>query len=284
MAATINSSACAFAGDSDLYGLGLRLGSYIQWFSLVGAYHWAPRTVPNLTVGIGILQLAMLITLVWKTSTANDGDVLYNVGALVITIFGSGGGLSAQANGILQSSTHIKMTRLSLIGYDLLVLGFGVYNIWFWFKGISILSDPPCTPYAFLFAKVDLHGWFTTFSRVFSVVVLICTVLRLSAELASLPYAWSNRGKWLFDPEHRSLKTTRGAQLNWKVALAGQCLALGIFVAAIECIIDWNHIEDVSTLASTGQLIPLIVGISGFLQVATNIYNEITANEGSATS
>jgi hypothetical protein len=43
------------------------------------------------------------------------------------------------------------------------------------------------------------------------------------------------------------------------------------FVASIELTIRWNHIEGVSTIRTTGQLIPFIIGIASFGQAVKKV-------------
>lgn len=40
---------CKPQGDADLYGLGVRIASYISWFTTVVAYHkWPDKTVSRI--------------------------------------------------------------------------------------------------------------------------------------------------------------------------------------------------------------------------------------------
>ena len=51
-------STCSFEGDDNLYGLGVRIGSYLQWLTVGLAYNFAPKK----TVGLVKNVLAFVLT------------------------------------------------------------------------------------------------------------------------------------------------------------------------------------------------------------------------------
>lgn len=87
-------------------------------------------------------------------------------------------------------------------------------------------------------------------------------------QIRGLLVNWSDRKAWLFGNSSTAGSTARSTpalQLDWRIELAGQSSALGLFISIIEITIRWNHIVGVDSLKSTGQLIPLIIGICGLL-------------------
>ncbi|CAG2007264.1 unnamed protein product [Fusarium graminearum] len=62
-------SECSVEGDPDLYGLGVRIASYVTWFTTIFAYHIFPQK----TIAAG---------------TANTGEVY------LMTVLGVGGGFA----------------------------------------------------------------------------------------------------------------------------------------------------------------------------------------------
>ncbi|MCJ1395507.1 hypothetical protein MMC18_008393 [Xylographa bjoerkii] len=53
-----------------------------------------------------------------------------------------------------------------------LVAGIGIYNVWFWFSGIEVLTADSCPTYIFLFYKANILGGVRTFFKVVSIVYI----------------------------------------------------------------------------------------------------------------
>jgi hypothetical protein len=61
---------CASEGNTDMYGLGVRLGFYIQWYAIILA-NWLSikgQEVQNLRFGYGCLNFATFLAIVVSTS------------------------------------------------------------------------------------------------------------------------------------------------------------------------------------------------------------------------
>jgi hypothetical protein len=60
-------SVCGFSGNSDVYGLGVRLGTYLQWLSSIIALNLS-REEANFMYGMNVCyQLATLAGTIWVT-------------------------------------------------------------------------------------------------------------------------------------------------------------------------------------------------------------------------
>ena len=60
-------------GDEDLYGLGLRLGSYLQWLTFIVFYHLENENIVRTITAPWILEL--------------HADILYSFGSSVASAF-----------------------------------------------------------------------------------------------------------------------------------------------------------------------------------------------------
>lgn len=106
-------SECSVEGDPDLYGLGVRIASYVTWLTTIVAYHIFPEktvsiinpdsdVIQNLVhtylhyvkhdslIVNCILQFSLLIATIYKIAagTANTGEVY------LMTVLGVGGGFA----------------------------------------------------------------------------------------------------------------------------------------------------------------------------------------------
>ena len=75
---------CQFSGNSDMYGLGIRLGYYLQWFGAIFASWIAPSEVNSLRFSIDLFVAATFLALV--ILTANDADSLEPVEIYIVLL------------------------------------------------------------------------------------------------------------------------------------------------------------------------------------------------------
>ncbi|KAH8629343.1 hypothetical protein IG631_16600 [Alternaria alternata] len=59
---------CELSGNSDMYGLGIRIGSYLQWLSLLIAARYVPSELPGLRTSNAFFTSATFIGLVVETA------------------------------------------------------------------------------------------------------------------------------------------------------------------------------------------------------------------------
>lgn len=78
---------CEFSGDPDMYGLGIRIGSYLQWLSLLIAACYVPSELPGLRTSNAFFASATFIGLVVETAL-NDLEVT-EIYITMLLVFGS---------------------------------------------------------------------------------------------------------------------------------------------------------------------------------------------------
>lgn len=59
---------------------------------------------------------------------------------------------------------------------------------------------------------------------------------------------------------------------KWTPAMC--IILLFMSVVSVECVIMWNEVHGVNDMFSTGQLIPLVVGLGGLIQVLHKLMNQ----------
>ncbi|QPC60846.1 hypothetical protein HYE67_003077 [Fusarium culmorum] len=130
-------SKCNLECDADLYGLGVRIASYISWLTTVIAYHVFPeKTLDSLIVNF-ILQLSLLIATIYKIAdgTANTGEVY------LMTVFGAGGGFAFTMETTIDDrhTSGFGSTLFGDILRSLLLLAYRILSLWFWYHGRNAL-------------------------------------------------------------------------------------------------------------------------------------------------
>lgn len=157
--------ACEVNGDSDLYGLGVRLGLYLTGVACILARIFAPTRAGGLTSGLHVLTFALNLTLLKNVLQGRPAMLeLYMVMALtqILTL-------------MLVLSGAIFSGVTSAAASVLVVFSQFVVTLWVaWNKRLSGLDSypPGCARTVRFFGAVDVTGPFGTFLAVFPLVVL----------------------------------------------------------------------------------------------------------------
>lgn len=253
-------NSCGIKADADLLGLGVRLGSYLQWLALIWAGIAAPNQIAGVVKSISTFQFAFLVAIIWTLSAGQRQS--YDIEVFILTAFGAGGGLSVAV--IIGSEEGSRLTRALV---TLLLLAFSSCNIFFWTKGLHMLHRSPCS-WIFIFAKVDMHGPVRYFGIVTSVLTGIGSLGSLVKSCVGLSSNWSHRSSWLLSPPHQIAHPHEGTNhYLHRLAPVAQLLTLVTLVLVVELTVTWNNITGINSVRQTGQLIPLILGSGAVLQV-----------------
>lgn len=173
------------------------------------------------------------------------------------------------------------------------------YAVWFWFLGINkfaALPNATCDPIGFAFSKQPLfEGWFRTANKAIACFfAFIYTILfGYSAWNFGPEYLRNTRAKFStlyhsvprqapLEPQSKAEKgideimevaAESADRLNkWTPAMC--IILLFMSVVSVECVIMWNEVHGVNDMFSTGQLIPLVVGLGGLIQVLHKLMNQ----------
>lgn len=184
---------CTIAGNSDLYGLGIRIGVYSQLLSTIVTNHFLPRSVSSNAVANLIFLLALILAVIRSVSNHQDfyAAECFVVLQLILTFFfsytegwiflfaefwtafldghlppamikhklrqpGNFEGLSRYFSELGQAYTSV--TLLQTTSHGLLSLAASTLSFWFWVAGVRSLKHAAtgCTTYVFLFAPLGL--------------------------------------------------------------------------------------------------------------------------------
>lgn len=145
------SQQCGFSGNSDLYGLGIRLGIYLQWASAGVAYSLGLHDeVDSVFDAYIIFSFAIIIALFVSTFTVQ----MYVVEIAIMLNLYFGGLVSATSYLAYQNPMTRKTWRQFLVVIGWLVTV--AYSVWFWLKGrkTSHFVQDSCGTTLFLLAKL----------------------------------------------------------------------------------------------------------------------------------
>lgn len=214
MAAPSPELTCGFEGNSDIYGMGIRLGIYMQWLAALIAELASPADVEAAQAATTSYQLAMFSGLVLVTQNRSLGVRALEaflillfcfaglwVGSVVPTArsFGVLSGMRRRLDHVMHSNHDNTTTTTSPFGGRpattdpgptktsapqlfrlLLACIVSAYGTWTLFVGLDRLPRTACRDeVAFFFAPVSLFGWFRHMFRAFFVVSLVASTVLL---------------------------------------------------------------------------------------------------------
>ncbi|UQC88565.1 uncharacterized protein CLUP02_14090 [Colletotrichum lupini] len=275
-----------FEGNSDIYGLGVRIGVYLQWCTSILAQNFYEPAVEGMQDANSTYQLAMTCGFMFITSRPSEG--LKTIEGYIALLFCFAGACISSLQNRSAFSTVLSKNgvgepprrRVRTAGDMLLNAIISSYGIWFLFIGIGKLERTVCQERAFFFTSVALFGWFRFFlSAGFILGLLVSTLLLVAQAIILISWVSNsldnniNMNQRIFggvnDPTPNSTRQNQRVDVTISTGqLFGSMLALGLFIAAVEETLDWNNISGVHQCADFSQLFPLMIGATNFARVA----------------
>ncbi|KAJ4190966.1 hypothetical protein NW755_005178 [Fusarium falciforme] len=147
------SNKCAFEGEPDIYGFGIRLGIYLQWTSVLIVRIFKLRGRASLAKSYVIFIFAIFVALLFMTANTTPSTEIdkspedaakgpYAVEAMILAYITFGGVYIVLLTGNdpmpIQSFDVDTVTRLcrQFVFWCVLTAA-SVYSIWFWLNGIQ---------------------------------------------------------------------------------------------------------------------------------------------------
>ncbi|KJZ72428.1 hypothetical protein HIM_08231 [Hirsutella minnesotensis 3608] len=278
MASIVARGTCPVQGNSDLYGLGIRLGLYIQMITvqLSGMLSVYFRVDDHIGQGTIIFVLSTSIVLVRLINAsiglASQTDPNGLQGAPdppieAVEVFPVMTLLMIQL-GVCRVSRR-NMTAMLIWMIELVGLT-ALFN-YYWWRGMDLLPRSCPDDKAFFFAKVSIWGWFRSFNKAsavlaaigaFVAVVSYCGTMIYVCVLAV--YTLFRRGR--FDGFPWPSEEEEEAERSQAVGTFDLLANVGAIVY-VEVSLKWNGITGVHSLDSPGQFMPFFIALGQLLSV-----------------
>ncbi|KAF8453826.1 hypothetical protein BGX38DRAFT_1268336 [Terfezia claveryi] len=275
---------CGFDGDQDMYGLGIRIGYYVQWIATVLGAYYTPKIVSSAFEANAIFNIGMLAGLVYSTMRRNNMFVVEPVMVLGFSIGGAIVGLLDPKN--VHNPKSLKSLRARLVhlcGTGALSLPLLTYWTWYSFYGMSTMQYNHCARYTFFVVKIDIWSpWFRYFMRIATIISLVGlfslavgVVVAYRKKTEELPHH-ERRSTGFYSRPRLSRSATalairaRPTKTQFLVVI----VVCAICALSVELGIIWNKITGVNALGATGQLIPLAIGIITSVKVVAGVVRE----------
>lgn len=229
---------CGFEANPDLYGLGIRIGVYLQSFACIFLNVIREQASHSILTAGNLLYLAILTALI--VLICRDESFEVTEAYIVLVFLSTIPGKYLQRLEVQQigwSGRHITRAVvndfLGVLDVIARLMKRGV-AIWFWWKGIDVLVNSPCTGYGFFFSKVLLDGWYRTLMKVLSIIDVLPALAFAGQLLLGYP------------PVIRKalLKSLGSVERVYHVMFVYNIVMFVVHVVATELTVRWNHIGE----------------------------------------
>ncbi|KAL9942083.1 hypothetical protein D7B24_008426 [Verticillium nonalfalfae] len=280
---------CQAVGRPSLYGLGIRLAFYVQWFGALAAEYIEIADMCDVRLLGLLLSAATLLGLVAQLAAAHLAPIDVYIALLLVT----GIYLPLAPLWLWKAATrcHARYDPLrwsretpspAFRGLDFaLLLALAGLGTWFWTSRVPGGDDDACrrAHVGFFFAPVRLgNRLFMAFhALLYIATMLVCAGIMLVKAGWRIP-VWQER---------RRRRKTRRLHIAFirDVKTLVKLAVLATLTAAVEMTIVWNRIPDVNDVADAAQMIPLVVVIGIMVRaVFLHFARAETASETSSGS
>lgn len=251
---------CQIIGDTDVYGLGIRIGFYLQWFSFPVALLVDPNEAHSLQVTFNSFSIAVLLNTLINSNTSLLLVEWYIVVNMTVVL------------NILSTPLNMTLLKKSLqtLAVSLILNTIGLlFMPWFYFTGINSGRQvkPECPiKVSFFFAKINAvsKGWLI-FNRIVSIFGAISCLGFIGGLVYVLVRIVKNFGVSV--PENTT-NETKSEKLLRIVQAVYTVLAGAFVIGFIETTISYNAIDlSGSPITASDQLIPLVIGTTNLFRI-----------------
>ena len=182
---------CGFSGNSDLYGIGIRLGYYTQALSVWFANYFVLSEAQVLRSVNLLFLVALFIALAWLSHQPQQTHAI-EVFLLLRLLF------ATWYVGVLDRSRFSKKNGrkriMRILIRECALLGMLSYAVWFSWVGLDRMEKTPCGTWIFFAAKLNLYGRYRSAYKVLSISALSFGTIKQFDTVAQLFQYWRNTG------------------------------------------------------------------------------------------
>lgn len=172
---------CSFAGNSDVYGIGIRIGYYTQALAVWFANYFFYREAKSLRAVNNIFLFALVIAgFIYafnaRTTFAVEAFLLLQIGLCIAFV--------SIMETTRYSSKYMRTRKERLVMRTVVIYAGLFFNICFWWKGLDTMVPTPCEngskgkaptskgTYACYIIRANLYGWMRTVMKILSLAAL----------------------------------------------------------------------------------------------------------------
>jgi hypothetical protein len=268
---------CQFVGNADMYGLGIRLGFYLQWYGAIIASWLARSEVQGLRLTLAFFIAATFLALIIQTIQNNLQTV--EIYIILLLTFGSYLSLIPLFAWRLLTGCdpYLDPSRFPIVDsgatssdlHVLLLLSVVAFQLWYWFARVPELASAGCQEWGFLFAKIALKS---VVLQVINIVLnfILGTIVLGLATIRAIKVLNRVDDR---DEGKRWRERFTDQELLDRINLLHNLDSLfklvttSIVIAAGELTIRWNNVSGVDNISSAGQLIPFVIGVGSVIRI-----------------
>ena len=198
-----------FEGDPDLYGLGIRLGAYLQWIAqfLANSFRldgW--KSVLGTSIAFALALTGAVLIRTFENECVFNAEIIVIMflfyGGVVVAFDGSPICNSFLRPDVSRSDKYTVTNSAAILPFVVML----VFNFWFWIRlatvGETDYVETPGGTFYFLFSRVSASS-----KPPAQFMVFVCAILTLAVVLA-LPAVSSWTFQWISRSSHNM--NTRG--------------------------------------------------------------------------
>ena len=185
---------CGFDGNSDIYGIGIRIGYYTQALAVWFSNFFLLREARSLRAVNNLFLFALVIA---GFIYAHDARNIFAVEAFLLLQIGLCLVFVSIMEATRYSTRYLKVSPERLAIRTLVLNAALLFNIVFWWHGLDIMRQTPCTgdenqtagtdklphgTYAFYVVPANLYGWMRTVMKVLSLALLTWRTIRTTMQ------------------------------------------------------------------------------------------------------
>jgi hypothetical protein len=146
-------NSCTSADAKDMYGIGIRLGFYLQWLAgALAALLQVNGDVSSIRTTLYCFTLATFLALIVQTANAKNNTVDIYVSLLLCFGF-----FYSWPIKIFRRYTRVTASKEFNVLQHALMFAVAGFKLWFWARRVT-RPQPNCNQYGFLFSRQELDS------------------------------------------------------------------------------------------------------------------------------
>ncbi|KAL8967097.1 MAG: hypothetical protein Q9183_003070, partial [Haloplaca sp. 2 TL-2023] len=182
---------CGFVGDSDIYGIGIRIGYYSQAIAVWFANFFVFAQASALQSINGLFVFALVVGLIWLSRKPAD---IFAVEAWLLMQLLTATHYIGVIDHSRFSRKYQRFDPVRRIIHEATFLALWLYMAWYYWNGLDHMKGTPCGTYVLFFVvKTDLFGWYRLLGKILTFVCIPVVLNYAAVVLATVLHHWHTR-------------------------------------------------------------------------------------------